>query len=66
MLVTREGGGEDEGGLDHLLLLTGASSRIQMLQYLHQYCFFDTQYLTVSKKVKGGVRVTLTYSDMVG
>ena len=27
--------------------LTGASSRIHIEQYLHQYCFFDTQYLTV-------------------
>jgi hypothetical protein len=24
---------------------TGTSSRIQMLQYLHQYCFLDIQYL---------------------
>ena len=31
---------------------TGASSRIQMLQYLHQYCFFDTQYLVASARWK--------------
>ena len=27
---------------------TGASSLIQILQYLHQYCFFDIQYLIIS------------------
>lgn len=27
--------------------LTGASSRIKILQYLHQYCFFDTQNLLI-------------------
>jgi hypothetical protein len=27
-------------------LLTGASSRMKMEQYLHQYCFLETQYLS--------------------
>ena len=28
--------------------LTGASSRMKMLQYLHQYCFLEIQYLSKS------------------
>lgn len=27
---------------------TGASSRMKILQYLHQYCFFEIQYLSFS------------------